>query len=171
LNAVVPASYFCTDGGSGVNDCGGPVATGTQINTAAVGTFAFAVDGSDNVGHEVSVDHPYKISFAICPTYDQTAAHRANSTVPISFRLCDANGVNVSAETIVVTATGTVLLSTSAAGPLQDSGASNPDNEFRFAGGKYIFNLKTTGLTTGTWALTFTATGDPNPHQVLFQIR
>jgi hypothetical protein len=40
-----------------------------------------------------------------------------------------------------------------------------------FSGDAYIFNLKTTCLTSGTYALTFTATGDPNPHQVQFQIR
>lgn len=171
LNQVVPASYFCTDGGSGVNHCDGPVATAAPINTSAVGTYAFTVNSDDKVGNASSLDHPYTVSFAICPTYDQTASHRANSTVPIRFKLCDANGVNVSLESIVVTATGTVLISTSAPGPLMDSGNSNPDNQFRFAGGEYIFNLKTTGLTTGTWALTFTATGDPNPHQVLFQIR
>jgi hypothetical protein len=35
----------------------------------------------------------------------------------------------------------------------------------------YIFNLKTTGLSTGTYALTFMATGDPIPHTVQFQVR
>lgn len=68
--------------------------------------------------------------------------------------------------------TGVIQLSTSAPGPLNDSGNANPDNAFRFvSSGEYLFNLKTTGLATGTYALTFTATGDPNPHQVQFQIR
>jgi hypothetical protein len=35
----------------------------------------------------------------------------------------------------------------------------------------YAFNLQTSGFSTGTYALTFTATGDPTPHQVYFQIR
>jgi hypothetical protein len=71
----------------------------------------------------------------------------------------------------LLTATGVTQVSTSAPGPLADSGNANPDNQFRFAGGAYIFNLQTKGLSTGTWALTFTATGDPNSHQVFFQIR
>ena len=171
LNEVVAANYGCTDGGSGVDFCDGPVPPAGNVDTDTVGTFDFIVNAADNVANASSLDHPYNVSFAICPTYDQTASHRAGSTVPIRFKLCDANGVNVSLESIVVTATGTVLLSTSAPGPLADAGNANPDNEFRFAGNEYIFNLKTTGLSTGTWAITFTATGDPNPHQVLFQIR
>ena len=62
-------------------------------------------------------------------------------------------------------------LSTSAPGPLEDAGNANPDNEFRFVSDSYIFNLKTTGLATGTYALTFMATGDPIPHKVQFQVR
>jgi microsomal dipeptidase-like Zn-dependent dipeptidase len=172
LNAVVPADYGCTDGGSGVASCSAPVLSTFPIDTTSVGTFAFTVTGIDNVGHTVVVPHPYNISFAICAQYDQTAAHRAGATVPIKIRLCDASGANVSAESIVVTATGVIQLSTSAPGPLNDSGNANPDNAFRFvSSGEYLFNLKTTGLATGTYALTFTATGDPNPHQVQFQIR
>jgi hypothetical protein len=38
-------------------------------------------------------------------------------------------------------------------------------------GDKYIFNLSTNGLSGGTWALTFTVSGDPTPHSTLFQLR
>ncbi len=89
----------------------------------------------------------------------------------LTVTVCDVNDVNVSSSAIVLTATGTTLLSTSAPGPLEDAGNANPDNEFRFESDAYIFNLKTTGLSTGTYALTFAATGDPIPHQVQFQIR
>ena len=53
----------------------------------------------------------------------------------------------------------------------EDAGNSNPDNDFRFANDLYIFNLKTTGLTQGTWQMRFTAGGDPSEHVVGFQIR
>jgi microsomal dipeptidase-like Zn-dependent dipeptidase len=171
LNEVVNADYGCVDGGSGVDTCTGPAADGTPINTANVGTFNFNVTGVDNVLNTAAVNHPYLVSFKICVLYDQTAAHRANSTVPIRLQLCDAADTNVSSESIVVTATDVTQISTSAPGPLEDAGNSNPDNQFRFSGNGYIFNLKTTGLSTGTWAVTFTATGDPNSHQVQFQIR
>ena len=137
---------------------------GAVLDTT-IGAHAFTVTGIDNVGHTVHVPHPYNVTFAICLEYDQTAAHKANSVVPIKFKLCDAAGVNVSSSSIVVTATAVTQISTSAPGPLEDSGSANPDHEFRFTGGSYIFNLKTTGTTTGTYALTFTATGDPLPQR------
>jgi hypothetical protein len=34
-----------------------------------------------------------------------------------------------------------------------------------------MFNLQTQGLTTGTYRLVFTVTGDPEPHSVGFQLR
>ena len=171
LDAVVHANYDCSDGGSGVATCAGPVASGATLDTS-IGPHPFTVTGADNVAHIVNVPHPYNVSFAICVNYDQTAAHRAGATVPIKIRLCNATGANVSAESIVLTATAVTLVSTSAPGVLEDAGNANPDNEFRFvASGEYVFNLKTTGFATGTYALTFTATGDPIPHQVQFQVR
>ena len=171
LNQVVNADYGCVDGGSGVDTCDGPVATATPLATGAVGTFNFEVTGVDNVDNTASLNHPYLVSFNICVLYDETRVHRAGSTVPIRLQLCDAANVNVSSASIVVGATSVTQLSTSTVGPVEDAGQANPDDEFRFDGSAYIFNLKTTGLTTGTYALTFTATGDPNPHQVEFQIR
>jgi hypothetical protein len=71
-----------------------------------------------------------------------------------------------------------VMISTNASTTVDDAGNANPDSNFRFdptlgpAGG-YIFNLQTTGLSTGTYVLTFTVSGDPTPHnsELLFQVR
>jgi hypothetical protein len=59
---------------------------------------------------------------------------------------------------------------------LQDAGNANPDNDFRFdptlgGTGGYIFNLKTTGLSTGTYNVSFTVSGDPVAHAVQFQVK
>ncbi|HJU42712.1 MAG TPA: membrane dipeptidase [Vicinamibacterales bacterium] len=171
LNQVVNANYGCLDGGSGLDSCNGPVANTTPLNTSTVGTYAFNVTGIDNVDNQASVNHPYLVSFNVCVLYDQTRVHRAGSTVPIRLQLCDAANLNVSSSSIALSATSVTQLSTSTVGTVEDAGQANPDDEFRFDGNGYVFNLKTTGLTTGTYALTFTATGDPNPHQVQFQIR
>ena len=78
----------------------------------------------------------------------------------------------------MVTAVELVKLSDSATGEVVDAGNANPDGNFRFdpslgGSGGYQFNLKTTGLATGTYALAWTATGDPAVHrsEVLFQVR
>jgi hypothetical protein len=51
------------------------------------------------------------------------------------------------------------------------AGESNADSNFRFDNGSYIFNLKTTGLSTGTYNVYFTAGSDPVVHAVQFQVK
>lgn len=91
-------------------------------------------------------------------------------------QLCDANGVDASAANTVVHATGVVLVSSNAPQALEDAGNANPDYDFRFdsslgSTGGYIFNLKTSGYPTGTFALQFTASNDPTPHMVQFGVK
>jgi hypothetical protein len=66
--------------------------------------------------------------------------------------------------------------STEALGPVEDAGNANPDSNFRFdaslgGSGGYIYNLSTKGMSTGTWALRFRATGDPTLHRLEFQLK
>ncbi len=61
-------------------------------------------------------------------------------------------------------------------GPPEDAGNSNPDLDFRYdptlgPSGGYIFNLKTTGLGSGTYSLNFSAAGDPASHSVPFGVK
>ena len=81
------------------------------------------------------------------------------------------NGNNLSSANLVVNAVGVSLISTSVYGPVEDAGNANPDNDFRFSGDSYIFNLKTTGLTTGVYNLYFRVGADPTLHTVQFQIK
>jgi len=59
---------------------------------------------------------------------------------------------------------------TNAPQTLADAGNSNPGGNFRFDGGGYIYNLKTTDYPSGTYNLGFTVAGDPTPHTVQFVI-
>ena len=56
-------------------------------------------------------------------------------------------------------------------GDVITAGSANADNNFRFDNGSYILNLKTTGLSTGTYKLYFTAGDDPVTHSVQFQVK
>ena len=78
----------------------------------------------------------------------------------------------LSSQGLTLTALGTTLVSTNAAGVLEDAGNSNPDFNFRYdAGlGGYVFNLKTTAYAPGTYVLTFRAAGDPATHTVEFRV-
>jgi hypothetical protein len=114
------------------------------------------------------------ISYNTCLLYDPMRAVKSGATIPIKIQLCSASAANVSSPTIVVTADELTLASTSTSAAVEDAGNANPDDNFRFdrgLGPGYIFNLKTTGLGTGTYHLRFTATNDPEPHIVSFQVR
>jgi hypothetical protein len=114
--------------------------------------------------------------FSVCPLYDATRAVRSGSTIPIKLQLCDAQGNDLSSPSIVAHASDITQVSTSTSGLVQDSGNSNPDSNFRFdsglgSTGGYIFNLKTTGLSTGTYNLNFIVTGDSSSYIAPFQVR
>lgn len=171
LNEAVTVNYICTDGGSGVASCSGTTSNGGQLDTGSPGGKAFTVNSSDNVGNSAVQTVAYNVSFGLAVLFDQTKAHKSGSIVPIKLRLVDANGANVSAAAIIVHAVNVIQIGSSASTVLDDSGASNPDFDFRFTSDSYQFNLKTTGYGTGTYVLKFTVGGDPNLYSVMFQVR
>ena len=60
-NAKVRASYACSDGGSGMTSCTGPVANGSLVNTSSKGTKTFAVTAVDTVGNSATVSVTYSV--------------------------------------------------------------------------------------------------------------
>ena len=111
------------------------------------------------------------VTFNICLLYDPTKAVKSGATYPIKVQLCDINGNNISSAGVVLHAVNVQQVSTSAYGDVITAGNANGDNDFRFDNGAYILNLKTTGLTTGTYKLYFTAGDDPVLHSVEFQVK
>ena len=138
-------------------------------------TIAYSYGGDTNF-NSASGTGTLTISYGAVPLYDQTKAARSGSTIPIKFMLTNAAGMDISSASIVVTAVNIVQTSTNATTDVQDAGNSNPDNNFRFDAtlgttGGYLFNLKTTGLGTGTYDLIYTVQGDPIAHALMFQVR
>jgi hypothetical protein len=138
-----------------------------------VGLQLFTVDAADTIGNTSSQAVSYTVSYDVCLLYDPAKAKSAGSTIPIKLQLCDADKVNVSRADVAVTAVNVRQISTDAPGILEDAGSANPDNNFRFDStvGGYIFNLRTIGLGSGTFALSFKAGGDPTTHTVQFQAK
>jgi len=62
LGTVIAANYTCSDGGSGVASCTGPVANGTLMTLGAPGTFTFAVTAIDVAGNQTTVTHTYQVA-------------------------------------------------------------------------------------------------------------
>jgi len=175
LNQSVAAGYSCSDCG-GVASCAGPVVSGSNIDTASVGTKTFNVSATDTAGNYSTHSVSYKVTYGVRVIFDQSRAAKSGSTIPIKIQLIDANGNNVSSPAVVVHAISVIQTSRSASVLLDDAGQANPDFDFRYdsvlgSTGGYIFNLKTTGYGTGTYLLNYSIGGDPLTHTVQFQVR
>jgi hypothetical protein len=138
-----------------------------------VGTSTLSVSfmPNDTADYTTATAHvSIAVEYGVCLLYDPTRSVHSGAAYPIKINLCSASGANVSSSAIVLHATGITGIS-GYSGPPQDAGNSNPDFDFRFAGGGYIFNLKTTGLSAGTYSLQFTASNDPVVHSVPFGVK
>jgi hypothetical protein len=177
LNQSVAASFTCQDGGAGVATCNGTAPNGGNIDTSSAGSKSFSVSATDNAGNVASPQSvAYTVGYGFVVLFDQTKAAKSGSVVPIKVQLVDALGHNVSSVAIVVHAVSLTQIATSASESVNDAGSSNPDANFRFdsslgAGGGYIFNLKTTGLATGTYRLGFAVDAAPGIYFVQFAVR
>lgn len=173
LNQAVASAYNCADTASGVATCAGPVASGGQVDTATVGVVTFTVTSTDRAGNVATATSTYRVAYRVCLLYDETKAKKSGSTVPIRLQLCDVDGANYSSPDIALHARGVALLATGDTGPAEDAGNANPDQAFRYdpALAGYIFNLKTTGYSMGTYGLTFTVGNDPTIRVAQFRVR
>ena len=175
LNQSVMAAYACNDPDSTVVTCVGTVPIGSPIDTASIGSKTFTVVGTDQANNQASASVTYSVGYGICWLYDQTKTVNSGAVVPIKLALCDSGNADQSSPTITLTAVALTLVATSSPATLDSAGNSNADNNFRFdstlgTSGGYIFNLTTAGLATGTYAVSFTVSGDPTLHSAQFAV-
>jgi len=168
-----PLTYHITSGSL----VGGAVFTGmlTRAPGEAVGSYPI-IQGTVGLNSNYALSYvgaTLTIRYDTCLLYDASKVHKSGSTIPIKLQLCSASGENLSSEQLIVHAVGVSLVSSSTSGTPEDAGNANPDGDFRVVGPpvSYMFNLKTTGLSPGTYHLTFTAGGGPTEYVVPFQIR
>jgi hypothetical protein len=188
LNQIVTASYSCADGGSGSGICNGPVPSGSNIPTAAVGPRSFAVTAADNAGNGANATVGYQIRYAstgscygdpghqilqpIAPA--GTSVFRQGSTIPAKFRVCDVNGRPVGTAGVV---TGFSLVGTVAGTAVSTVNAtvdsSNPDTQFRWdaTGQQWIFNISTQQLSAGLTYIFQIALNDSSTIDFQFGLR
>lgn len=175
LRQPVSALFTCTDLLSGAASCNGARPEGSVIDTSTPGSYLFDMTASDAAGNSRRQTSSYSVGYRVKLLYDPNKAHQSGSTIPIKLQLTDAEDVNVSSTGVVVTALSVTKLSDNSTGDVADAGNANPDSNFRFTNfngaGGYIFNLKTTGMTKGTYAVNFKAGSDPTAHTAPFQIR
>ena len=146
-----------------------------DITAGPDGALWFTEYNGNNIGRIAppSTGNP---QYGVCLLYDSAIAKKSGSTIPIKLQLCDSSGNNLSSPNITLHATSITQTSTSISGLVQESGNANPDNDFRFdstlgTSGGYTFNLNTHGITTGTYDLNFTVTGDSFVYAAMFQVK
>jgi hypothetical protein len=176
LNQPVAASYTCSDPESSpAPSCTGPVASGSNIDTASVGSKSFTVNSTDAAGLSSTQSVSYSVSYNICTLNSPTVAVKSGAVIPLKMYLCDFRGNDVSNSGLIVHATKLIQVSTQASDAIVTAGDANPGNDFRFdstlgPSGGYIFNLLA-NVPTGTYKLFFTAGNDPSTtHFLTFQV-
>ncbi|MBI1787348.1 MAG: hypothetical protein HYR60_07335, partial [Acidobacteria bacterium] len=97
LNAVVNASFACTDTGSGVATCSGTVANGAAIDTGALGQKTFTVNASDNAGNTATLSYTYTVIDVTAPVITASAGAYVSGTwtnqhVVVTFACTDEPG-------------------------------------------------------------------------------
>jgi Tol biopolymer transport system component len=118
---------------------------------------------------------PPRVTYTVRSLLEEGRVFKAGSTIPIRLQILEG-GANVSAADLPLAATGVRLVSTQTdwATP-EDPGQSNPDRTFQFTDVEgergYRFNLKTTGLTAGTYELQFRVGTEGPLLSVEFQVR
>jgi hypothetical protein len=142
----------------------------TSALSAGSHSITASYSGDSNFNASTSAILTEVVDYEVCVQYDQTRAVHSGATYPIKLELCDANGNNVSSAGVIVHATQ-ITATSGFTGSVDDSGNANPDNDFRFTGFGYIFNLSTAGLAPGTYMLQFTAGRDPLTHSVNFGVK
>jgi hypothetical protein len=101
LGEDVPVEYSCTDEGSGVASCAGPVPSGGFADTSSVGLHEFTVAATDNAGNAASVTVVYRVVFDFVgfhppvlnpPDWNE---RQAGAAVPIKFDLGGNHGLEI----------------------------------------------------------------------------
>jgi uncharacterized protein YegL len=136
-----------------------------------IGQTTVNCHATDSAGQTTTGSFKVNVNYGICALYDTERPKKAGSTIPIKLNVCTADGTNISSPDIVLHAVSLTKLSNSVDGPPEDPGNSQPDLDFRFTGGSYHFNLKTTGLGKGTYTLNFTVGGAPTIYKTRFEIK
>jgi hypothetical protein len=96
----------------------------------------------------------YEVGFTLDKLHDEEKPARKGSKIPLTVVPKDDRGNNLSGPDFPVKAKE-VRKKSSQTSPLppEDAGNANPDDNFRLAGDKYVYNFDSKGLDTGTWEM------------------
>lgn len=166
LNQNIQVDYSCSDDISGLESCIGLQEDGTNLDTSSVGVKSFTINSSDKAGNNLSQAFSYKIQYAnsgICLNNlghvilqpinsDGTSIFKQGSTIPAKFRVCDINGLSISASDLIKNFNLVKIISGTAVSNINESVNSiTPESNFRWdlLSQQWIFNMSTKNLSAG----------------------
>jgi hypothetical protein len=179
LNQAVTASYSCSDGGSGVATCSGPVSSGAAIDTSTVGTKTLTVTATDVVGNTTSqsvsytVIILYRFSGFLQPVDnpDTVNTGKAGRTYPVKFQLTDASGAYVSnlsaVKSITFKATTCRAFSGDPTDALETEATGSSGLRYDSTANQYVYTWKTPS-TMGCYTLFVTLDSGQPPLPAYF---
>jgi hypothetical protein len=97
IGSNVAASYSCSDALSGLASCAGPVASGSNIDTVAVGFHTFTVTAGDNAGNTSTSTLQYNVHWPFTgfqPPLNKTD-QSAGDKLPVKFSLGGNRGLSI----------------------------------------------------------------------------
>ncbi|MCA1834035.1 MAG: PxKF domain-containing protein, partial [Actinobacteria bacterium] len=165
LHANVASAYECTDDTSGVDMCSAPVPSGQNIDTNSVGEHTFGISAMDAAGNAAGDSNAYRVQYAsvgpcagvtghqiLAPiNADGSSVHKQNSTVPAKFRVCDANGVAITAPGVVQSFRVITITSGGSTSDVDQPVPSTSAHEsFRAGDQQWIYNISTKSFTAGS---------------------
>jgi hypothetical protein len=173
-----PLTLSASGGGSGnpVTFAASPAATCTTTTAGVLtitgpGTCSVTASqaGSPNYLSAAPVTRTFAVAYRVCTLTDLSRAAQSGSTVPITVQMCGSDGTPLANAAPVVVHAVSVD-----SGPATAAGNSQPGNNFRYdatGGGTYQYNLKTTGLASGSHQFAFTVGADPTTHTLTVLIK
>ena len=166
---VMITGFTCGDGVGVVS--GSATYTGSAVGATLPGTYTITPQvgtlTATNYDFTPFVNGTLTIGYGTCTGSDpggvilqpinadgSSIFPRSGRTVPVKFKVCDANGNPISDPTVVFAGTGGQLTMLSAVRgqiPNPDENAYNdiPDAAFRYTGGMWMFNMGTSNLQQG----------------------
>ena len=115
LDQFTLGQFRCEDetSGSGPLGCDGAVPGGAPADTSTVGAHAFTVTGTDAAGNQTVLMHEYDVRYGfsgfLSPIDNRPVVNVANAgrTIPVKWRLVNADGIGVSDPSSFVSLTST----------------------------------------------------------------
>lgn len=159
LNSSLVANWDVVDSLSGIASVNG-IAAGERVDTSTVGAKTFTISAVDNAGNNATNTSSYAVVYdfqGFMPPIkvNNSSIFKHGSTIPVKFRIADADGRYVSTAVANLTyqkISGDILGSIEE--PVSTS-ASDTGNMFRYNTEDYlyIYNLNTDDMSTGTYQL------------------